>query len=182
MNFLHENNNPLPNNQINDKLSSESYFHKIIKLIYNFLKKLIIYLLMTAYVLLMPIYNITMIIALVTWKNKDQKKYCLTSNLYEYGIISIVVVTFIFYQTYIINKKANNNFNEYYNYIINYSGIQIVMLILLILWGIYEFYYVNCINNLNDIFLYKCLFVYFIFLIVCCILLSIIALHVCKYI
>lgn len=84
------------------------------------------------------------------------------SNLQKCNDSHLIIYSFI---TLILLVKINNTIicltkdkNEIYIYI-----IEIISTIIMCIWGIYEFFGVDCINNLTDTILYKSCFAYWIF-------------------
>ena len=84
------------------------------------------------------------------------------SNLQKCNDSHLIIYSFI---TLILLVKINNTIicltkdkNEIYIYI-----IEIISTIIMCIWGIYEFFGVDCINHLTDTILYKSCFAYWIF-------------------
>ena len=96
-------------------------------------------------------YIVFAIIALIRVSLEKQKDLCYDSNLWFYCLISLILIPKI---NLTIKNIKNNN--------LILKVIEILITIGIIIWGIYEFYDVNCINNLNDTILYSVTYVYWL--------------------
>ena len=95
----------------------------------------------------------------------EEIKSCDKSHLWIYSLVSLLLLLKL-KNTMIVFTKNNNNIMRF---------IELLTLLGMITWGIYEFFYVDCVNELNDTILYKTSFIY---LLVNIILLSILLLFI----
>jgi len=98
----------------------------------------------------MPIYCIITFIAIIFWIINNNFQLCRTTAIFEYAIMSLIsIILFI-----VCN----------YFYIMNDFNIKILQIIIFIVlaYGCCVFYYIDCVNNLYDTLLYKCVCTYFI--------------------
>jgi hypothetical protein len=94
-------------------------------------------------------YIVFAIIGLINTPLEEQYNLCTTSNLWIYSIVSLLVLS-----NNILNiPKLNTN---------KILVIRLLILIIMIIWGIYEFIIVNCVNNLRYTILYKVTIIYWI--------------------
>ena len=95
-------------------------------------------------------YIVFAIIGLINTPLEEQYNLCSNSNLWIYGIVSLLVLS-----NNILNiPKLNTN---------KILIIRFLILIIMIIWGIYEFIIVSCVNNLSYTILYKATIIYWIF-------------------
>ena len=142
-------------NVINQEMSKEIKINEIILFILNVI----------ILILLKVIYIITTIMALIKWINEYQIELCPKSNLYPYGVFtSICACIYICYIT--LNYKYINNINFNNKDYIFFLTSLLFFNIAFIIWGFFEFVNVDCASNLNNTFLYKCTFTYFISLMI----------------
>ena len=131
----------------------------------SFLTNIITMCILLSFVIFIFIYILTIIIALSYWTYNNQSQLCPNSNLYEYGTISIIYIIIIL-QLKCVNKLyVESIYNDmiitiYKTY---HMLIELILITMILLWGIYEFYYVGCINNLYDTILYNYTHIFFIF-------------------
>jgi hypothetical protein len=99
------------------------------------------------------------IIGLINTSLEEEYSLCNKSHLCIYSIVSLLLILKMKY-TIDVLFKDNSNKNEPSNIIVY---IEILINIGIIIWGAYEFYGINCVNNLNNTILYKTTFTYWIF-------------------
>ena len=99
--------------------------------------------------LLIIIYNIFAIIGLVETPIKIENKLCINSHLWIYSIISLILV----FKIKITLSIFTNNYLLPFELLISLGMFS---------WGIYEFFFVKCIDKLNNTLLYKTTFIYWI--------------------
>lgn len=117
--------------------------------------KIIKYLLLILYFVSMLLCFIFVIIGLVNTSISSQIKLCYESNIWIYNLTSSI--------TLISNQLVLLHIRIYYLHddIINTMTCICYVLINIIMatWGIYEFYYVKCINNLEETIFLVCILI-----------------------
>lgn len=68
---------------------------------------------------------------------------CIQSNLWDYLLLSVIFICII--QLYVIISKKNT----LHTYFINFTFI---ISLVMIVWGIYELFFINCVNKHNIIY------------------------------
>ena len=164
---------------INNNNTLINNFYKFLKFGCTFL--LIISIIITFIItyIITPIYIVAIINALYTWEEKNESKQCYSSHLYEYGLTTVMTIILSSLITYKISNNFIENIRNNFDFIENISGIieniinnkkqlicELIPCILFVIWGFFEFYNVNCVNNLNNTLLYKYSFAYFIYSII----------------
>ena len=109
------------------------------------------------------LYIIPSIIGLIEWNNKHQYKMCSKSNIYVYSIytvsdaIIIGILSIIYYCNNILNVNNIRVDNIRIKKINSKQILLTLKSIAIMLWGLFELN-VNCINNLKNTFLFKCVY------------------------
>ena len=144
------------------------YLTRLIGYLYFLCFSLIIYIILTGVLIT---YVIFVTIGLVIWIIKDQHQLCPSSNIYYYGYLStiffIIGVIYIIFVLLVFTTEYDNN-DEIKSKIIKiiHFTFHLISNIIFIVWGVEEFYNNSCVNILSDTLLYKCSYVYFIYLII----------------
>ena len=96
---------------------------------------------------------IFLIIGLINTSLKETYDLCNESHLWIYGIVSLLLIL-----------KIKNTINIFIkdDYNTTYTRIEILINIVMFFWGIFEFFNIKCINNLNNTILYKTTLIYWI--------------------
>jgi len=167
--FMNNNNTMLPpyQNQINNY---NYYLCKCLKSLLTFLLVISMTIILLILYCLMPIYVVVIFNELVIDSDYDDDK-CSSSKLYEYALLSIfpLVCLILIINNISANFSEDISYNDIIKNIINNKKSLFMILIinlLNVLWGFFEFYNVNCVNNLHDTILYKYSFGSFIYSII----------------
>lgn len=114
--------------------------------------------------LLPTMYFIFSIIGLVNTPLSSQRKLCNESQIWIYSLTSLITMCDKIYLASLHDTKENTNDNaDKYTKIIHTFCVlftTITINLIMTCWGIREFYYVECVDNLKDTVLYKTAFGY----------------------
>jgi len=102
------------------------------------------------FLLLIIIYNIFAIIGLVETPLNIENELCINSHLWIYSLVSLIL---LFKIKITLSIFTNNNILTFFELLLSLG---------MFIWGIYEFFFVKCINKLNNTLLYKTTFAYWI--------------------
>jgi hypothetical protein len=107
---------------------------------------------------LLIIFIVYMIIGLIQTSINEINNSCPKSHLWYYSLIALILL--IMQNIQIINSKKDSKIS------LIMSCIQILQSIVMLIWGSYELFGINCVNEFKDTILYNTALIYWILIIV----------------